>query len=795
MTHFGLNQKVITAITILLGVALLGAFLLLRSAPPTSEHTPPAGMQPDNMPPSTSSEPNLGDEASSEPLPKRLSSSAPGVIRGVVYFPTGEPAFGASISARDISHDSRNKAAQSGSFGVTAGEDGLFELAGLSLSEYVVVAAGNNAIATKRVRLTSAAPEADIVFVLESALTTSGVVRDTQGNAVEGAKVSPYSRDGEQLRGYESAGLEAATDSSGNFTFPAMARGEWELYVTAVGFAPLLSRPITAGTDNNVLTLEKGLSLGGMVIADETGQGIGGITVSAREYTLGVEPHTVMSNESGAFEFPSLAPGRYVVNAITAPYVLIDGPLDVFLDRQPVRSLRLRVAEGGTVRGRIFDAGTGEGIRDAPVFARSTSDRYPDAWTSTSGDNGTFELTGLPGGDFSVRGGPRVPGYASDSVRRASVPVVVVAGQTVDGIELALERGITVSGMVVTEDGRPVPGAEVRGNARGWQDQTVSGANGEFVLAGLPAGAELRLNAVTSSMISETYGPTAVPDQGISDVKLELKLDRSGVVSGTLVDRRGIGLSARLMAVCEGMAFPAMPAMGQSDQDGRFVLTGLVPGGHRVLATPGGGAQKEVGSLRLEAGEVLRDVRLVYDSSGLLEISGAVADSAGNPLRATVRVTGGAAGGSAQSSFAHTRADGSYTVKGLEPGEYHMSVSARGFAPQERGGVASGSPNVDFALEPLIRISGVVVDDQGDAIESYEIRPELKTAGPLPGTSTVSNEARTVSSGDGRFVLELLPGLYNLRVVADGYQPANLSTGFVEGGAELEGLVVVMSRK
>ena len=114
--------------------------------------------------------------------------------------------------------------------------------------------------------------------------------------------------------------------------------------------------------------------------------------------------------------------------------------------------------QGAVISGRVFDADTKQGIPDAMVDARRV-DGGRGGWAETSA-SGEYQIEGLAGGAYEV--GPSIlPGYPRFGVRRKWVTVSVSAEQVMEAVDFAFDRGVRVSGRVVSSDGSPVNGARV----------------------------------------------------------------------------------------------------------------------------------------------------------------------------------------------------------------------------------------------------------------------------------------------------------------------------------------------
>jgi len=126
--------------------------------------------------------------------------------------------------------------------------------------------------------------------------------------------------------------------------------------------------------------------------------------------------------------------------------------------------------------------------------------------------------------------------------------------------------------------------------------------------------------------------------------------------------------------------------------------------------------------------------------------------------------------------YAETDAQGRYSIQGLEPNDYRITVAASGFGPGERRYVAAGSTGVDFSLEIGGQLLGVVTDEAGSPIAGATVRVFLQ-----PDSQDVIDKIIDVSlppidivetDSSGLYVFDTLGGDSHFRLAFDapGYQ-------------------------
>jgi len=213
------------------------------------------------------------------------------------------------------------------------------------------------------------------------------------------------------------------------------------------------------------------------------------------------------TNESGEFVIRNVPRGRYDVRA-DVPDTMTTGSPQPFTVTDPrgCGGVRITAQYDGRVAGRVVSA-SGAGIPGLSLELVSEKRPHGDSNTGViharTGDDGSFEFEAVPPGAFliavarprSARGvlsaRPYFPGV--DTAARAQIIAVGPAERVVLPAFTMPERFryVTVTGVVLDVDGKPVQGAEVhlRGNETGITGiigaRIVTGEDGRFVAGAL----------------------------------------------------------------------------------------------------------------------------------------------------------------------------------------------------------------------------------------------------------------------------------------------------------------------
>lgn len=393
----------------------------------------------------------------------------------------------------------------------------------------------------------------------------------------------------------------------------------------------------------------------------------------------------------------------------------------------------LPLDQGVRVAGAVVD-GDGDPVAGAAVRLRSW--RYHDESLTvgtgvegTTGPDGEFDLGGL-------RPGPVTVIVEEEGYLRAEVDLgEQESGAHLEDTRIALEGGLSLTGIVVWPDGEPAAGARVRYRTVGARfrkdDEVLSGEDGRFEIAGLTGGAyELHGSGRRKR---ETLVTTARAVAGAGELRLELLAGAR--FTGRVVDDRGEAVArARVAARPLGLASGLARVNGRADGgDGTFELSGLTPGVWEVSATakdhgrglplrvdvPGGG-----GGLTLT---LPRHGAL----AGFLQTDGGAAVPGATVAVGRRSVT--------------TGPDGAFALEDLRPGVQPLRVDADGF------GQPLGPPIV---LAPGESREGEVVVVSSGASVVGTIHPAARTGSEaevaLRRDGTFSSQDATVAE-DGSF--------------------------------------------
>jgi protocatechuate 3,4-dioxygenase beta subunit len=612
----------------------------------------------------------------------------------------------------------------------------------------------------------------------------------------------------------------ASTGPDGTFRIEGLAPGRVELRAKAPSFVKSKQR-VDAGNVAVSIQLERGAPLAGVVTCDKEPVAGASVAIRGAMTTTGAD---------GRFRFDAAhVPTETIVVSAenccpqgdTVALSLDGPPKDVAIALEPAGSAAGHVSaiQGGPIAGaRVTLGGTANLFAD--MMGMGGTGRFdvppPPAVTDA---NGAFEIHGLRVGAVKLR-------VDADGYLGTSVGVDVKRAQT-SPVEALLLRESVLVGTVRDAQGAPLAGAKVRVEVPSRDAATgmiasmmggtfrsgVADENGRYEVHGLSEGE--RKVRVEAAKFLRLEDKVSIPAQAAAtrDFTLRPGYKLAGTVAGP--DGKAFGGAkvyasgkppsggAAAMAVAFGGARKE-DAVAVSGADGKWSADGLPEGPYVVKASADGFLDGEVKDV--EPGRT--DVALTLGAAAAIKgrVIG-VAD--GRPVAgATVqrrtpdasgartgRGRGGrnpfAAFGGGGGQSATTDKDGLFEMKGLEPGEYELTGSMRGFADSEIVKITCDAgqtvDHVEISLPPGVSVTGTVVEKAtGAPVAGAIVWAGRADTNPFAGMATSDasggdpqappDSINTTTDAAGRFVLNgLPPGKVSLEVRVVDHAPASAS--------------------
>lgn len=604
--------------------------------------------------------------------------------------------------------------------------------------------------AQKQVRAQSITPNGQNVIEtrLDPAVEISG--RVTRGGAgVPDVTISAFSVGGSTV----------VTGPDGSFTMAGLTPGL--IRVMLRKDADLLSeqRSLTAPGRDIVVELPQGGTVTGRVVEKgtkrpitsfqagvSTSRGGGGMVMMAppllRSFT----------SDDGSFKLEHVPPGSTFIVASAPGYTTGRMTVDV-QDGKAINDLVLELETGVRLTGKVTGA-NGAPLSDASVMIQPSATggfAMRGAMSRATTDaNGEYTLDSLEVGEETV---------SISHPKHVEVSRKVTLKGKETRLDVQLTAGERLTGTVVTEGGMPVADAYVRATTPGDMREARTNASGIFELEAAKPG-RYRFSASKSG-----YADGILEDVDItSGTPVRIQLKSGGTIYGQVTGLSEAELSSTTVwSSASGRAGGS--ASAPVDPQGNYRIEGVPVGSVRVSASTntstGGGKSSPQQIVEVAAGSA-QQVNINFSGDTLIR---------GRVTRNGVPFTGAQVffapkqGGA--SANATVDEQGSYSVSGLEPGDYTIMI--RDF---QRGSshtttyTVRGSATFDIDYKTA-SVRGRVLDAaSNEPVSSANVQLRPVSSGPPFGMSGQGSS----TDPSGAFVIDnVAAGSYSITVSAEGF--------------------------
>jgi protocatechuate 3,4-dioxygenase beta subunit len=469
-------------------------------------------------------------------------------------------------------------------------EQGRFELTGIEPGKLVLRASAPGYLAGEaRVEAVAGQAPEEVRIVLRTGAVVTGKVVGPDGAPVAGAEVRVVQGSREDM--FFSFGESGArSDGEGVYRLAGIEEGRRSIAATHQDFQRTVKElEVRAGENRLDLRLGRGYPVSGRVV-DSGGRPVADARVSLDEPGFGFDSddsQLAASGADGSFQFPSVAPGTYTLRARKEGYAPAELPEPLQVAVAPVAGLELRLAAGGTIRGRIRGLGF-EQLSGVSVFAIRADTLGLDGGGPSSGVvdfEGAYSISGVAPGEWMVT--------AMSGKGSARGKVTLSEGTPEVTLDLEFSGGFTLSGRVLRA-GEPMPGLQVMANGAdvGSHAMGSTGPQGEFRLEGLEAGKYVVAAMDYRKGIRHTE---EVEISGDREILIELPTQR---VSGRVLDAtdsspiEGAAVTLEKTEGGDGLMGYGSPR-ASTDPSGAFTMSGVPEGTWRAVARKEGYAPAE----------------------------------------------------------------------------------------------------------------------------------------------------------------------------------------------------------
>ena len=741
---------------------------------------------------------------SSEPMSRTIRLKAGTSISGHVYAKDGTPIAGAQVGAfRDLAAPDADleeqlkamidleKIQKETHYNAVSGPDGSYQIDGVTRGLYYTVRAVA-ADYSPASRSGVPAPSVDVDFRLEEGGVLEGIVRNEEGQPVEGAVVEAYIEP-------ENVGLfatilaksrppvgKATTDSAGRYRLAQLGAGLYNFLVGGSGYQELevtKHRVLPGGSNTKDFQLVRGETIRGIVLGPDDQpvsdakvrvNQIGGAASGRDKVRVSLGDDSIPTDDQGRFAFDTLKPGSYMVIVWHADYQSVQ--------RRDVRpsdeDLTINLLTGGQLEGGVFDLHSGDPIAGAIVSASDVANFRKEA---TTDKDGMYLLSGLNPSRRKVKVHVQADGFA-----RESQTVKVTSGLSKQDFEL---RGSgTVIGLVTLADGTELP--EARVEVRRVQTDTgtplivghgETDGDGRFEIAGVDPGEGLRVR-IKKRKYLDAYSEEFTVESGATVEVSAVEMRLGGAISGRVQDPAG-----RPVAGCTVSAhLPGdTEAVNQnisttSLADGTYAIHGLQDGAVDLVFKATKFVETRLENVAVREGQNNTGQNVELEAAGV--IAGKVVDSNGAGIgNAEIIVREFESGLKEHRAVSDAQA-GTFFLQNVETkGQVSVEVRHPEFSSWEQEDVAVGTEDLEAVLQPLGTFIGQVFGPDGDAVINFTVQPQPQ------GSSSDARRARArlkaKNFSDGAFEYRGLPdGTYDIVVRSPDFSATTVANIPISAG-------------
>ncbi|MFT4649668.1 MAG: protocatechuate 3,4-dioxygenase beta subunit [Glaciecola sp.] len=428
-----------------------------------------------------------------------------------------------------------------------------------------------------------------------------GIVQDTQGNLVVGAKVTlTPSALGAGARDASPTKLETVSGVDGTYEFSHCSKDTHVLTVAADGYGQVTIPNMNISGQDDVernVEMHAAQLLGGMVV-DMEGNGIKGARVEAFSMTNRASrtQTKVVTDAEGNYMFEDVPGGNYTLRASAKGYKTATKPRI----NAGEMGVTIQLASLPTVTGQVFDD-KGQPVLNfsinlrQPMRGTDLTMFVPKTKTRQKSADGTYKITVPMAGDYLVEA------QAGSFAPSLSGSFSIIDGQNLTGINVTLKGGGIIKGRVVDSSGNPVAGAVIKTDNNDWTgsgfDQSLgemfpgistkksakSQSDGEFILRGLHP--TKYLVQISHPDFAKTALRNVIVSEGVETNLKNVRMETGSAVSGVVRGSNGAPLSAATVHLQMETAteFPLSYRV-RTNQDGAYEVKAVRSGTYWISA-------------------------------------------------------------------------------------------------------------------------------------------------------------------------------------------------------------------
>ncbi|MCF6137925.1 carboxypeptidase regulatory-like domain-containing protein [Pseudalkalibacillus berkeleyi] len=575
----------------------------------------------------------------------------PGILTGTVSTSSGDPIQGAVITIKDLRTGANITQ-------VVTNNQGDYTALGLAPGDYSVFAQAEDFQSQRKGAIIQSGQTTitDFTLVANPASVTGTII-----NATTGLPITDLMIEVKIVDTFGNVVTSTFTDLNGQYEVNNLMPGIYGILASAPNFqtnsASVKLLPGQLTNVNVTLTPEPGTIIG--TITDTGGNPLSNVSITIVDDT-GFIVGTVLTDTNGNYVFNGLAPGNYTITSIAAGFQSLSTGAIVQSNETTVVDQSL-VSNPGSISGTVSP------VVEDTLITLSTSDGIPIASTLTN-TNGNFQFNNLQPGQFILTAS--APNYQT-----STVGTTVVSDQTTSATLTMIPNPAEVSGFITDNSGSPITNATIQVlDENGTVLQTGgSDQSGQYVISNLPPGSfTIVVNAQDFS--SATGGVTLEPGETVTDANFVLLPDPGSIV-GTIIDTDGDPISGATIII--RTADNLQIRSTTTNEFGEYLVEGIAPASYTVVATAPDFSTNFVGVM---VSSNLSSIANIILTSTIGDIVGTVVDENGDPITGDntgIKIFDNS-GALLQTLVANV--DGTFSVLGLQPGQYLINARATNYA-------------------------------------------------------------------------------------------------------------------
>lgn len=550
------------------------------------------------------------------------------------------------------------------------------------------------------------------------------------------------------------------TESDGGFVFDGLIRRDYRIEATLdERYAGPARLRLSDTVEPVTLRMRKGGTVEVVVTERVGGAPLAGAEVELRSW-LSTLTWKATTNADGVAKLSGVGAGWSPLIVHAKGFAQAAMMLGTSGNPDSVDHAALSLDRGAALAGRVVDE-KGRPVANARVVVASAANPEPVDFVDPDRDaivtaaDGSFSIPTLSAGTW------RVTATAGDFAPTTSAPIVLDGVHARSGFELQLLAGAVLRGTVTDESGAPVPAANVSVVERTYlpwraSRQVFTDASGKFAIGGLA-------RRTVDVVAWHDSGASAIVAADLATKRehdITLKLDVTGTITGTVVDKSGRPIGDAQVSATPDWASDTVDRAAwavrgvqetMSDQGGAFRFAGLPDGSYRVRAERVGGSE---GTLSLSTGILTTPnaapIKIVVGPDG--RALGKIQFADGTPVSAfTIAIDN-------TRPLAFVTKDGAFAMP-APAGTYELTVAGPGFVTSSKQVTIVEGEDRDagtLTVNAGRSISGRVLDEHGAPVPHAIVAAGALLSG---GGAELYIKSESVAAKDtetddqGRFVL------------------------------------------